>query len=556
MKNRSVLARHRLRCALVCLSTVLALFCTPIEVSACKSPGYAGGIIDVHGNQIAPCEHRSLSYVGDGLFQSFERDSNSKVLKLRVKYYNKDGKQLNIEVPKDWQANRVFVPHPGAPSELSITELPANSLLGLSFNGINRIVDTKGRELIPASKNWYSCFPYDDYLVFSERELPEHLGADHPAYFAFNPSTGKKYYGKDVERFVYKNAVPFERIDKQAISRQVLKVNHLADKYSRADICLPFRQQSSLFESSAVDGWNNDHAVVYCDVAGSQTGKYGVINRNFEFVLQPQFSTLKHLYGNVYFSRRAESDASVAIDTTGRQLSLLPPNTHNAFSSEDLIVCEQQAGDPGSLTSVSLVSREGAVLHTVPNSRVQAFKCGIVVLETNNWQCLWHDNVLSILTRDGIMASGIEASKAEPISRDRLLLSKLDLKLSIMDWYYASCGVRRELQFSYILRDLDLIGQSLQKVEELFGKPDAFGNTFELEKSRSSPDFNGFELKFEDNKVSAWRWINRRGAQDLLGPWITSNVQVDWIPFSGYDRDDLVDWRTVKIEPKVVATRH
>lgn len=550
MKYRLSLASLRIRSAILCGMFLIGFVASSLPVFSCQMPQYKGGLIDLHGREIMPCETNSLKYLGDGLFVSYEVEKSSDRPKGVFHFYNSDGKLLNPRVPEGWELTQVFVPHPNAMSEVSIDDLPTNSLLGLKRGRKHRLVDMHGKNVLSKDQDYLCCFPYDDFLVFSEHSMPEHLGADDPALFAFNPNTGQKFYGKDVERFVYKHDVPFERMNKKEIAAQIMKVNHLDSKSQWVDIRHPIRGQSTLFEPEPLDGWNDNLAVVYCGQKGSQGYKLGLINRNFEFVLAPEFSKLKYLRQDLYLSRKEKTDSCIAIDSHGKALSLFPPHTINAYVSDDLMVCEHAANGVDSRTAVSLIDCDGKVLHTVPNSRVESFRAGVAVLATNDWSCMWHDNVLSILTRDGVTASGLIGVKAEPTSNKHLLLSKLNLHLDWPQWANAVHGIRRELQFAYMLQELDLIGRTRTEIEARIGKPEQVGEIFVLESGNNTKDLNAFQIRYTGDRVSAWRWINRRGDKDICGPWNEKNVIVDWLAFSGYRRKDLVDWNTVKIKEK------
>jgi hypothetical protein len=343
-----------------------------------------------------------------------------------------------------------------------------------------------------------------------------------------------------------------------------MRVNHLEGKFKRVHFYHPeYRPLTSkpfTFERTALDGWNNDLAVVACETLDESKWKYGIINRQYEFVLPPTYASLKYLYGDIYLSKLKKNGYCEAITHDGKPLRLLPQNTVDAYVSQDLILCEQSKPDSAKCGWVHLIDRSGKVLQSVPGARVSGFMNGIAVLKTNDWDYLWHEDLLSILTRGGITCKDIPACWAVPVSDNELILGRLRTEFGPMysanDNSFFLCSMPSEIQFVYKLRQNDLIGMSKEEMDRLFVIPASGGTKIALVPIDKGRNSNQIEFRYSDSKLQAWRWINRRQDKETFGPWIEKDVLLDWRPFCRYENSSLVDWSTVKIEPKVVATRH
>ena len=445
-------------------------------------------------------------------------------------------------------------------------------MLGLRNDQHYRLVSTDGKELIaPREKSYYGGV-FNGFYVFSNDCHPAHLGVDEAPLFAYEPTKGKCVFGADIEKLVFKQKVPFKKIDQDFVHASVVKVNRLEEKSANVHLRLPQDHSSYYkpltYEPSAPDGWDNDHAVVYCWRTGSSDVDYGIINRQYEFVIKPKFASLEYLFDDVYLAKLTKNGDCEAIKTDGTPVDLLPPNTVDAAYSNGMIICQQQSGieSKTSKTSsskihrwVTLIDCKGRVLQSVQDCRVIGFKHGIAILATSNWKFLWLEESLAILTKDGVNQSGICGSWAVPISEDELILGRLDTDFgklySFKPGFFSNCSVPNEMQFLYKLRRHDLIGMSKDQMDDLFCIPVESGRRLTLVSDMREQNANQIEFRYLDRKVEAWRWVNRRKGKDSFGPWISKNVLVDWSPFGKYrnDKEELVDWNTVRIEDKISA---
>ncbi len=525
-------------------------------------------IIDTAGREIVPCNFRSVSYVGSGLFLLREvTDTNSVQPSASGHVVNEHGKELQVQVPKNTFLTNLFLPKSAdgkaawagtSPPAGSIVEIYSSQGYGLADLEGNILLEPEfqqiGREkigLFSVYKDGKVAFAFD---ALSRKRFSE---AGTLALFDYGTVADGKIFANRMLFIDRSGQTPlwgyFDSAGRVAIKPQFEGATSFdQDGFARvwsayADLkrrrCYLIDQHGHRISSPEYEnifGFHHGLAVVRIRTKDG-TLRYGIIDKKFNYVLQPNWMRLEFLSGENYLAQRNSGDQLTCIKADGSGLFEFPPETFAAKESDGLILCYQGSNSDENRfvkerKNISLLTSDGKTVFSARNCQEIAFANGTAVLAQDVVGQSKIEKSCTIITKSGITASGIKAWYVNPVGSDRLIKSTIDPSFSPVVWK-REVNSRNE-QFANFLRSYDLIGMPRSQVEALLGKPD-FGNCYRNYAGMCGSVGGWIEFEYAADRVTGWRWASQTYRENTYKPWVTTNVIYDYIPFPRIGEDRI-----------------
>ncbi len=281
--------------------------------------------------------------------------------------------------------------------------------------------------------------------------------------------------------------------------------------YNGLAIASPLAIPSAVANSNDSDGPANSQVV-----SALPQRKYGLVNRQFQFVVKPVYTSLQRVAKNVFAARLSELDDYIAIEETGRKLFDFSPGItqFRLFdeNSDDLIVAGLAVAkkDPSSpQLHLDVVFDLSGKMIVPPKYKVGTIENGKIQLYENTY---FHDR-----------AYGVMNLKGEWIEPMAYPSRRFDSAI----WKSCKSTYQRLDQFAYFLQDYDLIGMPRSAVEKLLGagSSSSLGNQvcFPLNMQIGCGNSRtGIVIDYYDGRVKRWRIY--QGMEHTADTWFTDNM--------------------------------
>ncbi len=529
--------------------------------SAHAYPIYRYGLIDSNGREILPCIYSDIRDLGNGLVGAVvSKDQGSSGVHI-LHLFDVDGKELPQKLPAGSELLGVFIPKSALKSSsYSPGNLPAGSLMEIEYRNIRTVADLDGNILFDSPSITIQR-SQDNSLVVLDATGP---------ICAFDGETGKKVidtkvlkhymlsqsgFGKVVHnRILYSAGVDgkllwgyYDADGNVAIQPKYTAASDF-DEAGMAPVryveengerCFRFIDTSgrpiSPSNIIAADKWHDDLAVVQVKTEKSER-RFGIVNRQFDFVVKPEWWKLSYNKTDSYFARKREHGETWQINSKGKRVGgpLLQCIAYNP-------VRELMIMHPGEVRetfgSLALIPHEDA-RRFFEDGRYcgEWMKDGMAVFTERGKRRRMAVNTFLIVTKAGTTASGIKAYDLRYFSTDRLLKEVVYDKFRAPAW---KNDLRdRMCLFSLLLRDHNLIGMKRSEVEALIGPADD-RSFYSMCPSMAADYGYGIELRYQDEAVTGWRWLETIKMKPHRLPWVTTNVTFDFDAFDVFDPEEM-----------------
>ncbi len=542
------------------MSVVILLLSNWSNLAAQSFPQMKCSIIDSAGREIVPCRFRSVSYVGSGLFLLREVAEGSGAQQLVVVHVvDRDGKNVQVHVPKDTILTNLFVPLTAAREFApATTVLPTGTIVEIKSSQGYGLADLEGQVILEPEFQQISRTKIGLFAVYKDAKVA----------FAFDMDSRKKVsdprilslfdFSKVANGIVNADRVLFidrshekplwgyfDSVGNVAIEPQFESATSFEQDgfarvwFSNADpnkrrcfIIDKYGKRILSPEYESIFDFHDGLAVVR--VRGKDgTLRFGIIDKKFEYVLQPDWMRLDFLCGNIYVAQRNSGEGFSAVTPDGTILFKFPAETFAAKESHGLVLCYQDS-NPDEMRfvrerkNISLLTLDGKTIFSARNCKEIAFSNGIAVLAQDVKGRRKIEKTCTIITKSGVTANGVKAWSATPVESNRLIKSIIDLSFS-RDIWKRDVNSRNE-QFANLLASYDLIGMPRAEIEQLLGTPD-FGSCYRNYMGMCGSVGGWIEFKYDDDRVEDWRWASHVYRENSYQPWVTTNVIYDYVPF-------------------------
>lgn len=351
----------------------------------CTSPAYADdkvGVVDFDDRIVIPCEYEIIEYLGNGLYQCFEEqtDPNSDRALLPFKIMNSEGRPVPLNFPQHYRMVQLLIPESYPKPTKHLNSLPQNAFALLKGPKGYGLWNSAGSMLIPPEYEEISHGDYvtataykvdangklaghkfqigklrNEFYQSAEMQLSENL-----VVFREESHKPEDKYGYSFQHF-NKPGVPSIRIpvtiehpirfgykDKNAkvvipatfteasnfhnglAIVKTTKPTEISEYYYinlNGKIVSPkFWRAQEFKDGRAVVAINDNSAIPYPGQSiGTQIfGRYGLIDDKFKFVIEPKFESLRQIYPNRYLTQSLKNEPSQILDRDGKIIKNLP----------------------------------------------------------------------------------------------------------------------------------------------------------------------------------------------------------------------------------------
>ncbi|MBS2008515.1 MAG: WG repeat-containing protein [Cyanobacteria bacterium SZAS TMP-1] len=489
----------------MCVALLLAL-----HGSSAQAHGKVG-IVNRAGKIIVPCEYQSARYLGHGLFFLAQADHTFSTPPFYVGHIvDHDGKELTFDLPSDCSIVDVILPQ-GFDQQAGLAKaLPQDALLkirGLQGFGL---ASPTGQQILEPS--YYSIGPSNGGF------LPVYTGSeDYPETLAFvlDAATGDRLATPEQSHILGEannELVPFWQFQKGGASTLF--------GYMARNGSVVIKPQFSLAHDFNPDGTaivrtaDGKH-YAYIDKTGKiispeyrtaqdfQNGmaivgigevperRLGLIDRQFNFKLPPNFFDLKPLFPGMYAARTTPDGQFIAIDTNGKVLFSFPEEVSSISTASDNRI------------------HTGVYKPDTKTSRSQDF-----------------DRAGNPLAPQE--ASPSQVAKQYPGPGDRFLRWETDNHFDSEEFKHPSDrtgGLNRGWQFANFLRTYKVIGMPKTKLVKLLGGD---SHLYAISYPSCAHSVESIEFEYANDKVIGWRDQHQVGQSVTNGPWVRSNDKIEW----------------------------
>lgn len=472
------------------------------------------GIVDSTGKIVVPCEYRRIEKLANGFFYAEKLNRDNPILQsFDGCVLDNDGKSVEVKLPEGCTLSNVFLPVNGARREQS--KLPPGTALeiwsgqgfGLCKPDGSIILKPSYAEIrapingrIPVMKGERAArinlqFFFD---MKSGKQYPVSLDAQidcakHGALIPFNTNRGGiqayGYINADGKVMIKPRFESAGDFDKAGMAR--VSFNHAQSSAyidAKGKIISPVFDRASDFKNNIA-------------IAGTTSGdktKFGLINRNFKYVVAPQYSQLALVFGTAYAAQEDTVSSWKVITSAGKLLFALPSETKSIQQCDDAIMCFTGKQAP--------------------------------------------EETYLLVDKSGKVTAGADLAQRMP--QPQMVASNRFLKYDRHDEFHPAvwrspnpegAGLSRVEQFASFLKEYDLIG--MQRVELLrhLGEIESVGRRregYQIAHGMCGNAATNIEIEFDHACVTRWREIGASSGESYEAPWVTTNVLLkmddDW----------------------------
>jgi hypothetical protein len=530
------------RCIIVLL-IVSFLFST---TGAQALPMFKYGIIDTSGHEVLPCKYGDVWYLGNGLFRAVDFMNDGETGVPRTHLFDSNGKEIEIKLPEGSSLLGIFIPRRALMSPAYVPgTLPEGTLFEVHYRNYQSVTDRNGKLLFenPSLSIQHS---QDGSLVV--------MGASDPIC-AFDGETGervieagrlKRYmlsqsgfgklsqnrisFSRDVDGHLlwgYYDAEGSVAIEpKYTDARDFDDAGMAAVRYRNAEqkgrFCFIDTDGKTLSppEMVGAEDWHDGLAVVAVR-SGDKEKRYGIVNRNFEFVVKPEWASLEYAQDDCYFGWKTESTDAMLIDGNGNRKSgpFLKLTTHDR--SRAMMLYKPLQFGPLNAVPAKLIMESGETLFSNPRFLAYWLENGVAVFREQAHFLSRGPSNFTIVTNKGVTATGVNAYDLAPATQDRLIKHVVSGQFCSRTWQ-SDARARRYL-FSLFLREHTLIGMQRSEVQKYLGATD-HNDLYAMCPGVLMAFGEGLELRYLDDRVTGWRWVKFVNGEAKYLPWNDTNV--------------------------------
>lgn len=548
-----MIGRVASRSAFTALFVVLFSLSTTPEAQG--MPILKAGVIDATGHETLPCLYRDVASLSGGLLIAYDYVEEGDPQPRRAHLFNSLGKEISISVPAGARLQKIFIPRKSIGKDNYTGDtVPEGTLLEVQYRGCDMLVTPEGKMLFDSTALSLE-HTQDGTLIVRNATVP---------ICAFDGETGKKTvdlneierhllpsrgYGLLINgRSLFSTSVDgsllwgYHDADGKVVIKPIYKQAHDFDRDGMAAVSLidDFGKEHFQFidttgkrisppEFLGAEPWRNDLTVVS---VRTEEGKrrYGIVNRKFEYVLKPEWSALHSMTEGCYLGTLTDADVSQVIDANGKSL-------HGPYDAGKLVnvsggvfVCRVVEDVPPRLRRLRLVSADGKPLYPEPIYVRKDFNMafGMAVFHADSMPPEFKSDVYTVVTKEGVTASGIVAHELMPIAPNALLKRIVIKEFSPRAW--ASDPQDRMYLYSIFLQQHNIINMKRAELETYLGKADD-GNFYSMCHTMMAPFGFGLELLYDNDVVTGWRWLEKTKGRPKRHPWVTKDVIFDWSPY-------------------------
>jgi WG containing repeat len=480
-------------------------------------------LVTDHGRNVLPANYSEITYFGRGLYGC------TKIGENRQQLFNKYGWRVPVDLPTGCALKQVIC---AAGSEASVVkELPADVAIIVSNKMQEGLVDAYGNEVVPVQYESIQHLGNQYFLLKKEsgtRDIPEYR------FYDFKNKRMSKVPFKSRERYgpPSEGLIPFSSVEKSASAPWgFCDLEHnivipagfgTVDRFVGGKSFVIRAKGTGEFIDKS--GRNIAPHIVpatqfvgeYAVAGVPETGldKLGVVDRDFHFVIEPNYHVLERAAKSMFVAQHFERDRYVALPATGRNIFILPKQVVGIRSwsgDSDVLVCnfdtgaERLNGKPlpdCAFNNVGemIIPPEYIIGQTISNL-IEVTSCSNLPNPPNG-----------VMNIKGEFVIPMQPSRFYITESDRLVKNFLTMHFDSKRWH-SSVSWNRDEELAHFLNDYDLIGMSQSQVEKLLGPVDGpcayeLNGTFRV------------EIEFECRRVKKWR-LSASGGHN---PWITENM--------------------------------
>jgi hypothetical protein len=547
-----------LKSAGMLLSVALYIFTyTP----AASADGESYQLVDKTGKELLKSDYNELRSCGSGVLIGLRRGET------KLEILNQKGETLQNPTPEDFHLEEVICKWQRGNDILK--GLPADALLHISQAGHHGIIDSQGKVVVPVEFDRIDRLGSEFYLLGKvERD------SSTPKSYFFSSATrtlsknsftrmlmyqgGSEGLIQFCERVVpaSKPRDPYHRdFNHRELTPQPYNQWGYCDVENKVIVPAQFESESEFHEGFAIvkprlaniskTYIDRKGQIVSSDIvamsdfrdglaiaakASAPKRKYGLINKNFEFILPPVWDELILVAKGIFAAKNTKDSHYVAITPAGKKLfdfssdvaSFRGISFGENEDDEGIVVNKRKTHDPTQATlSTALLSRTGKILIPSGNNLSQVwFGMAEVIVDSNvKGNTLW--GVKNFSDEWLIKPQNSWFSIEGP---DCLIKTIRREHFDSSTWanYHSS----RLEEFQKFLKDYNLIGMSYDELTKLLGRPAEYKGVIEYNLIQGT--WCAFDVQFKEGKVHQWRYntVESSGPDrpSDISPWLTANM--------------------------------
>ncbi len=532
------------------------------------------GVIDRTGKTIVPCEYSVVDYLGRGFFFLGEiNPSNPGGLTIKGSLVNHEGKEVPIKIPDGCTLSKVFLPE--AVKDEPAGDLPAQTIFEINSKSGFGLCKVSG-EIVLEPKFQAIGIPSEGFFPV----LTGIVGSRTYLKFTLDSKTGDRKPPPSSKPITLQDTEasrlrPFEVLDDGRGVWGYMNPNgtiHIEPHFARAynfsksglaRITLKRVGKSAYIDESgkiqspiyksAEDNFEKN-AIVTVDKFGLL--KMGLIDRNFNFVIQPDYMELSRLSADVFVAKTHKEGIYKALSSDGKTLLKFPPEIVKVWHLFDnQFLCDSKVALQ---TKKVIVDSQGKILGPQDAGHPLQLEHGLGVIYK---QFKGTPRYFGLADREGNVVIPLQEAKFKVVSTDRILKYCPNKHFYPAAWnpisrFETSGANFRVPHFACFLNDFDLIGMSKIQLESLLGASECKSRNqrdsnsfYTIGQAMCGNSWTGIEIEFADHIVSRWRQVWYANYKVQTAPWISSNMIVD----SSEDRRDIrtSDEPPLRLIPKV-----
>jgi len=337
-------------------------------------------LVDRHGNTIGSSVFTSLNYYGAGIYQGTLKGTT------KVGLFNKNGEKIEMRLPTGYKLEELILKRD---TKRNVTTMPDDALIVVSHLGLHGIVDKRGKFLIAPE---YDSIRYlGGKIYFLTKTVPNtsqrqsiffdvetgrrskepftteryNFGPVGEGRIAFEtPPTRDMPHGGwsnpkhgycDIDHNIiipaiydwvggFKDGLAIVRVSRSSINSEKMTAQNASSPSRNVYIdktgkmIEPEIEPVSLFDKNGL-------AIA---ARATNPGVVGLINRKFEFVMEPAYETINQVAAEAFAGRPSNHKPIVLISTTGKKM----------FDFPDTVTNVEWYNGPGSVDPGFMVTEE------------------------------------------------------------------------------------------------------------------------------------------------------------------------------------------------------
>ena len=513
-------------------------------------------MLDQSGALVFTVDCKNISYIGDGIYFYWnDKRSTGKLI-------NRRGKALPVKLPSEYHLQEVIIP----PSKREGVEgqIPDDALFIARKNGLAGIFDYRGNPKIAAD---YDSFePLDKYRYTVTKYNSERKANDYFVYDARDNSIVECARSVPEVSSTAETLYPFQTAELNSWGYKKRTTVIIPPQFSYAgslegQYAIAYKRTK---ESTAAFFIDADGKIIspafkqlkpFCGelapaMPEGNSDSFGLIDKNFQFILSPQFIELTGITPGIFLAKRTAETADEVVNIFGQTVFELPEDVRSLTAlNENLFVATFK--DLRQSKSL-LVDRTGRTLRTLDYYAVEEAERKLrIAYQMKPGQTIW----FGVVNERGEEILPCQSERVEITEPDRILLgvAKAGFNRDCWDdWTNPTRGRNHERvsQFGEFLLQYDLVGMPRPQVYKLLGPGEEHGDIarYSLGPGGCTTVGTMVSLRYDkQDRVSGW-CVDYVTAKDLeKHKWITENVVLA-------RTDDYPGYSLIRVIPKSTSS--